>query len=107
MDLLRVGHFLELLESELAGQPDLLADLKAVLQFEPQALLPWLGILDLAEQRLGDLPTVVQWLTCPHIALNGAAPAALVGEPDAIEIVRCLLQEYPLPPWRETPVAIE
>lgn len=40
MDLTRIGHFFELLERELAGQPDLHADLLAVAQFEPQALLP-------------------------------------------------------------------
>ncbi|WP_027469030.1 antitoxin Xre/MbcA/ParS toxin-binding domain-containing protein [Deefgea rivuli] len=106
MDLTRVKQFLDLLERELASQPDLLADLMAVVQFEPQVLLPWLSVLDMAEQKLGDLPTVVQWLTCPHIALNGVSPASLVGESDAIEIVRCLLQEYPLPPWRETQLSM-
>lgn len=102
MDLKRIGLFLDLLERELADQPDLHADLLAVVQFEPQSLLPWLGVLDMAEQKLGSLELAAQWLSCPHVELNGAPPASLVGAPDGIAMVCEMLAQYPLPPWRET-----
>ena len=102
MNLTRVGIFLELLERELAGHPDLHADLLAVIHYEPQILLPWLSVLDEAEAKLGDLQTVVQWITCPHVDLAGAPPASLVGETNGVERVRELLARYdPLPPLRQ------
>ncbi|WP_348945640.1 hypothetical protein ABHF33_03340 [Chitinibacter sp. FCG-7] len=98
----RIPEFLALLESELVDQPDLYADLRAVMQFEPYSLLPWLPLLDAAVHKLGDLPTVVKWLTCPHIELNGAAPASLVGSDNGVARARALLEKYePLPPWRK------
>ncbi|WP_373974801.1 MbcA/ParS/Xre antitoxin family protein [Chitinibacter sp. SCUT-21] len=96
----RISNFLILLEKALAEQPDLYADLKAVMQFEPTSLLAWLPLLDLAEQKFGDLETVVQWLTCPHAELNGQAPAILVGSQDGIERAKTLLAMYEAPPWR-------
>ncbi|MBM9887232.1 MULTISPECIES: antitoxin Xre/MbcA/ParS toxin-binding domain-containing protein [Deefgea] len=101
MDLTRIGQFFELLERELAGQPDLHADLLAVVQFEPQVLLPWLGVLNMAEQKLGSLELVAKWLSCPHAELNGSPPAYWVGRPEGTEMVRELLEKYPLPPWRQ------
>ena len=103
MDLTRIGHFFELLERELAGQPDLHADLLAVAQFEPQILLPWLSVLDMAEEKLGNLELVAQWLSCTHAELNGAPPVYWVGRTDGTEMVRELLEKYPLPPWRQRP----
>ncbi|WP_288842389.1 antitoxin Xre/MbcA/ParS toxin-binding domain-containing protein [uncultured Deefgea sp.] len=101
MDLTRIGIFFELLERELAGQPDLHADLMAVVQFEPQLLMPWLAVIDMAETKLGDLDTVVKWITCPHLELNGVSPASLVGSSDGVARVSQLLTQYaPLPPWR-------
>ena len=101
MDLSRIGQFFELLERELDGHPDLHADLMAVAQFEPQILLPWLSLLDMAEQKLGDLQSVAQWLSCPHLELNGAPPVYWVGRPEGTEMVRELLEKYPLPPWQQ------
>lgn len=101
MDLTRVGYFLELIERELAGQPDLRADLMAIVLYEPQVLLPWLSVLDMAEQKLGSLELVAQWLSCPHMELNGGAPAFWIGRPEGVEMVRELLDKYPLPPWRQ------
>lgn len=106
MDFTRVGYFFELLERELAGQPDLHADLLAVAHFEPQVLLPWLGVLDMAEHKLGSLELVAKWLSCPHLELNGAPPAYLVGRADGTEMVRELLEKYPLPPWRQHPFTV-
>ena len=106
MELRRIEEFLALLEHELAHNPDLYADMRAVMQFEPYDFLPWLPLLDIAIEKLGDLPTVVKWLTCPHHDLHGAAPATLVGTENGVELARQLLLQYePLPPWRQAGAA--
>jgi hypothetical protein len=97
----RIPQFLALLEQELIEQPDLYADMKAVMQFEPHALMAWLPLLEYAENKLGDLETVVQWLTCPHADLNGQPPAILVGTPDGVERAKALITLYQPPPWRQ------
>lgn len=55
----------------------------------------------MAEQKLGSLELVAKWLSCPHVELNGAPPAALVGVDEGTVMVRELLENYPLPPWRQ------
>ncbi|QLG86991.1 DUF2384 domain-containing protein [Chitinibacter bivalviorum] len=99
--MLRIPLFLELLEQELLDQPDQYADLKAVMQFEPHSLMAWLPLLDLAEKKLGNLETVVQWLTCPHPELNGQPPTILVGTVGGVERARSLIEQYQPPPWRQ------
>ncbi|WP_410497742.1 antitoxin Xre/MbcA/ParS toxin-binding domain-containing protein [Chitinibacter sp. S2-10] len=99
--MLRIPKFLALLENELIDDPDLHADLSAVLKFEPQSLIGWISLMDFAEHKLGDLETLAKWITCPHPDLDGRAPATLVGTPNGIERARQLLEQYPLPPWRQ------
>jgi hypothetical protein len=93
MGLLRAVELLALVEHELALHADLYADLMAVLQFEPQTLWPWMKVLDQAEAKLGDLPSVARWLVAPHDALNGAPPATLIGVDDGIVRAQALLAQ--------------